>query len=127
MKPLRTRACKECGKDYIEKWARAICRPCYRLKNLESSKKYRKNFKQKKFKVDPKVLELGSGKCKICLRFQPLVFDHCHNTETYRGSICNGCNVALGMFRDEIKTIWKALVYIAVHRLKIILKTFRRH
>ena len=37
-----------------------------------------------------------------------LHFDSCHSTATFRGWLCNRCNIALGLFRDDGATITRA-------------------
>ncbi len=41
-----------------------------------------------------------------------LVVDHCHKTGGVRGLLCHNCNRALGLFKDEIKTILSAATYL---------------
>lgn len=38
--------------------------------------------------------------------------DHCHDTNTFRGWICNDCNVGLGKLGDDISGVEKALEYL---------------
>lgn len=57
------------------------------------------------------------GKCKICKTHQTqlpkkLVVDHCHETGHVRGLLCNLCNSGLGMFKDNITSLEKALQYL---------------
>ena len=44
--------------------------------------------------------------------------DHDHETEKFRGYICNKCNSALGFFEDNINYIRSALNYLEKHRDK---------
>jgi Recombination endonuclease VII len=54
-------------------------------------------------------------KCAACGSSEPgrktgeWAIDHCHTTETVRGILCHGCNVALGQVKDDIRRL-KALV-----------------
>ena len=38
--------------------------------------------------------------------------DHCHTTGRIRGLLCNDCNRALGLFKDNTKTIQAALLWL---------------
>jgi len=40
------------------------------------------------------------------------VVDHCHKTGTFRGILCSYCNRALGMFKDDIQVLKKAIAYL---------------
>jgi len=60
------------------------------------------------------MLEEQSNNCAICSRHitelnRPLVVDHDHNT---RVLLCNNCNIGLGMFRDNQKTLLSAINYL---------------
>lgn len=61
------------------------------------------------------VLRLQDNKCAICgcsekqYRFR---MDHDHSTGKFRGFLCQGCNVALGIFKDSPQILEKALEYI---------------
>jgi hypothetical protein len=37
--------------------------------------------------------------------------DHCHETGTNRGALCNACNVALGLLKDDIARIEALAAY----------------
>lgn len=51
--------------------------------------------------------------CKICKRMdKKLVLDHDHETNEFRGWICNDCNSALGKFDDNIYLLIDALNYL---------------
>lgn len=41
--------------------------------------------------------------------------DHCHGSDEVRGILCHGCNVALGMLRDDEDRILALGAYIATH------------
>lgn len=55
--------------------------------------------------------------CEICnlppKESRPwLVFDHCHDSEKFRGWICDNCNKALGHARDNPETLRKLAEYL---------------
>jgi len=52
------------------------------------------------------------GQCLICKKDGPVVLDHCHRTNKVRGRICGRCNLALGLFNDDIETIISAVIYL---------------
>ena len=41
-----------------------------------------------------------------------LVLDHCHETEEFRGWLCQTCNLAIGKLGDNIEGITRALNYL---------------
>lgn len=55
-------------------------------------------------------------RCRICgskeHNGQNWAIDHNHKTNRYRGLLCFKCNTGLGMFRDEIKILKKAILYL---------------
>jgi len=55
----------------------------------------------------PKPKVNAWGKCK-----SDFVLDHCHDTETFRGWLCDHCNLAIGLLGDNILGVKKALDYL---------------
>ena len=53
-------------------------------------------------------------KCPICLspKANKWVMDHNHNTNKFRGWLCNNCNSAIGWLRDDINKIRRAVSYL---------------
>jgi hypothetical protein len=65
------------------------------------------------------------GLCAICHRPEPtnngrlfLAVDHDHETGHIRGLLCSKCNVALGLFEDNVKSLAEATRYINKSRRK---------
>ena len=54
--------------------------------------------------------------CEICMRGPPqkrLVFDHNHATGKFRGILCKGCNLIIGMLRESPSAFERAIVYLS--------------
>ncbi len=43
---------------------------------------------------------------------QKLIFDHCHETNKFRGWLCYQCNTAIGNLGDNVEGLLKALNYL---------------
>lgn len=50
--------------------------------------------------------------CEICGSSEFLNVDHCHVTGAVRGVLCQGCNSALGGFKEDPERIEAALEYL---------------
>ena len=59
-----------------------------------------------------------TGKCDICsasIDGRNRHLDHCHKTGKLRGWLCHGCNIGLGMFKDDFETLKAAALYVKIH------------
>jgi hypothetical protein len=61
-----------------------------------------------------KLFEKQKGLCAICDQSSKmkLAVDHCHLTKKVRGLLCNPCNLALGIFKDDITRLQRAIFYL---------------
>ena len=50
--------------------------------------------------------------CEACFQTGKIVFDHCHATGRFRGWICEGCNVALGMVKECPQRLRRLIEYM---------------
>lgn len=94
---------------------------------------YNKNGKQeqkerafkslmKKYGITPEIYEQERIKqnysCKLCgvhestEKHKRLHVDHCHTSGKYRGLLCGPCNRALGLLKDNTKTLKNAIQYL---------------
>lgn len=59
------------------------------------------------------MYDIQHGRCAACeTPHDQLAIDHCHDTQRIRGLLCNRCNVALGLIREDIKAARGLTVYI---------------
>jgi hypothetical protein len=117
--------CKDCVKEYNNKNKQQIkeYKSKYYLENKEHfAHKDRKNHLMRKYGVTQEwydeQLKLQDGGCKICGTKDPgkglkhFHVDHSHETGKVRGLLCHSCNVGIGLFKEDIKLIQKAIEYV---------------
>ena len=56
--------------------------------------------------------------CQLCHSTENIVFDHDHETKTFRGWLCDPCNRSLGRLGDNVEGIMKVLKYLNSHEKK---------
>jgi hypothetical protein len=101
VKPTEAFALNRSKKDGLQ----SICYACHR---------------EKRYGLEPgqfeRLLAEQDGKCAICREECPRQFelsvDHCHVTGTVRGLLCQNCNAALGMFKDDPALLARAIDYL---------------
>lgn len=57
--------------------------------------------------------------CDICSKWlneKERSIDHCHQTNTVRGILCDNCNTGLGLFKDSIEFLNQASRYLIKHK-----------
>jgi ribosomal protein S27AE len=104
------------------------CKPCARA----ATQQHRRNYtdeQRRRMKSRTLMRQYGitldeydalaaaqGGACQICRRTnEPLVIDHCHGTNRFRGLICGRCNGALGMVQDSEEIAMGLLDYIRTY------------
>lgn len=50
--------------------------------------------------------------CELCGSTQKIVFDHDHESCTFRGWLCDPCNRSLGVLGDDVPSLVKAINYL---------------
>ena len=66
-----------------------------------------------------KILLTQGGRCALCQEILPkekACIDHCHNSEVIRGILCRTCNTRLGIFNDDPKFLFRAILYLGKKR-----------
>lgn len=108
-----------------------ICIPCSKKKWKEHGAKWakenpaayhklhRKSHLNHRYGISieeyDKLFLAQGGVCALCSEpptVRYLSVDHCHRTGTVRGLLCKKCNTALGLFRENIKTLRAAAEYV---------------
>jgi hypothetical protein len=116
------------AKDGLDSWCKK-CTSGLRAKNLES---YRKTERARELKQkynitlqDYENMRIAQNfKCAICNKVETesynnkLCIDHDHKTRKVRDLLCDKCNVGLGSFLDNPKSLIKASKYLIRHRSK---------
>lgn len=117
------RSCIHCGAEGLPfRPGRAVCDDCRSDKRGRRDADGRRRFRKygiTEAQYTAKFAEQG-GCCAICLTDDPgskgWTIDHCHDTDTFRGVLCNHCNLALGHLRDDVGVMLRAVDYIQSSR-----------
>jgi hypothetical protein len=120
---------KSDGKSYRCKDCDNLARDKYRINNPVSSKLKSRNRNLKfNYGIDLDIyyalLEKQNNKCAICETTENNVtgdrvhwnfaVDHNHDTGKVRGLLCNQCNRAIGMLKDDAALLRKAADYLDI-------------
>lgn len=112
--------CKECRKLESKKWYEEN-----KDRKKELSKQYKHIKKDKDLQSTygisledyNKMLAKQNCSCKICGVSQEslkraLCVDHCHTTGKVRGLLCDTCNRSLGLLKDSVDILKRAIKYL---------------
>ncbi len=129
---VESKLCSKCGEEKplseftfrepkVGKSYRTECKQCANEKN---------NLRLKLIKENPKSVDPNYS-CLICNKTEEELknnnkwndrsvwtLDHDHTDSTFRGWICNNCNIGLGRFDDDTELLQKAILYIEQHKRK---------
>ena len=104
-----------------------MCKQCStaKQKQLNASKEKKLLFKENNLKRNydltqeeyNKILLEQGNKCIICGKDQSesqkaFAVDHNHITGRVRGILCSWCNTGIGLFKDDPKTLYRAIQYL---------------
>lgn len=111
--------CRQCGAEFFRKAPsqRYCTGQCWLAAHR---KKYKR---EKRFTIPAehyqRLLNEQANCCAICGelsgsngRNDRLAVDHCHDRMVVRGLLCHRCNTALGLFRDNVSTMERAIAYL---------------
>lgn len=57
--------------------------------------------------------------CELCGSGGRIVFDHCHTSVKFRGWLCDNCNKALGLVRDDPDLLRRMATYLEQDRSSV--------
>jgi len=109
--------CKPCIKKYNRQ--RVALRSPEQRQRVRTQ--MRRSYLLRKYKIDEStyqaLLDSQSGACAICrdatFGGKPPCVDHCHETGSVRGILCNSCNLGIGYLGDKAERIQIAVEYLA--------------
>ena len=65
---------------------------------------------------------IQNNKCAICGNIfsdrRHTQIDHCHKTKKIRGLLCIQCNSGIGMLKEDVDILKKAIDYINFYKIK---------
>lgn len=132
---LRSAAKNKRGRPY----RKSLCRVCDRADGAERQRRYRERLTTEQraeaalanrtvklrqaygitVEEYDQLLAAQGGGCAICgattpgrKRHKYLAVDHCHESGTVRGILCDFCNTGLGSFRDDPALLLAAIKYL---------------
>lgn len=134
--------CKRCGitkplSEYYKTSDRksghkTICKECIKADPLTESRKEKMRTYGKDYHLKTqynmtreehdKMLSLQNHKCAICgidekeATKQKLYVDHCHKSGKVRALLCHSCNAGIGLMKESIQTLTKAIAYLDKHQ-----------
>ena len=103
----------KCG-TVIKFTATGSCRACYetdrRSKSRARNLKYHRKILLEEYETQ---YQQQDGRCLIChMQFRLLLVDHDHQTGQIRGLLCNGCNSAIGLLKENKQLLHNAVKYL---------------
>jgi hypothetical protein len=113
----KKRAWRAARRDEVNAWMRE-----YQRRNRDHYYEYNAANRFGVSRAEIKAMRARSSVCEICGSApdpkKRLQIDHDHETGVLRGVLCQGCNLGLGAFKDDIARIHKAALYLARHKCK---------
>ena len=116
----RRNICKKCHADYMTKYYAG--NPEKRAEKIRSNSYYKPNWKRHKTTEEAyiELVALYNGKCHVCKTREANNIDHDHACcdkafscgKCVRGVLCNQCNTAMGLIKDDPEVVQSMLQYL---------------
>lgn len=111
---------RQYSREYQKKY---LADPVKRAKRREQDRTNRKKparmARRRRRREERRVKLAGRqkpNKCEVCGCDGRISFDHCHASGTFRGWICEGCNLIIGLAKDNPELLRKLAEYLDAHR-----------
>ena len=91
------------------------CKACKR--SADTARYYAQRYGLDRAGIDD-LRAKQSDMCALCGEPQPGHIDHDHETDLVRALLCERCNLALGLLRDDPSLMRAAADYVEVHQLR---------
>lgn len=103
----------KCHPDRIEA-SRGLCSSCYNKEpDIKAKRDHARRLKRYGLTEDEYKKMIDNGYyCSICGNDTNIGIDHCHVNGHVRGFLCRECNAGIGMFRDDVDLLKKAIMYL---------------
>lgn len=115
------RSCRYCGAECPRRAGHPVCDGC--KKDPRHRPEHEQKRKLRKYGVTQQwydaTLEAQESLCPICGTDNPgkngWAIDHCHTTGKVRSLLCGSCNSALGLLKENIDVMRRAIEYLERH------------
>lgn len=121
------RLCNQCGAskpisefERYSGYTRYQCKTC-RGKNVDAQRKYRFGITRAQYQA---MLEKQYGKCAACGEGETMLgrsgtvrelsVDHCHESGSIRGLVCDACNNIMGRAKDDATRLRRVAAYLEI-------------
>ena len=111
--------CYKCKALYVKKYVK-------NNKDQASNSSWRWKLKKLYSLTEQNYIDLyieQNGNCAICFTYIEYRgfathVDHCHTKNNVRALLCSNCNTALGLMKDNVEIMSRAIEYIQKHKEK---------
>lgn len=135
MATILNKLCKKCGSNEFTKNGvqngkqRYHCSPCHkrRQRRYAASGNKRRRDVERRYGINRSeydaLVSQQNNRCAICAKKESVIdkrtneprnlaVDHCHNSSTIRGLLCQRCNQAIGLLSEDINIMQNAITYL---------------
>jgi hypothetical protein len=89
------------------------CKKCTTIVRREYYKPHEKTRQKLKISEEQFNDLMKNENCQTCgVKMEKKCIDHCHISNKIRGVLCNNCNTALGLVKDNRQTLQNMLQYL---------------
>lgn len=119
-KYFKAKPCRHCGTEF-----KPIAPSHLYCSDTCADEVFAERLLQRNYKISrQKVSEMHEAQNNLCAicgeegfkmaehHKSKLVVDHCHETGNVRGLLCHNCNRALGLLKDKVSVLRKAIEYL---------------